>query len=164
MDNLTIETPADEDDDISYVPSPSDSETDEPAMAFTSSRGVAATALGSMSGGAAAVLGESAGGSVLLRGAWSRWGGLAGVASATGVVDGVSEEKTSGIEQARRVAACARVHLGDAGAEVGEDAIHCGSASKARSRPSAIFGDFACDFACVDEEKHRGKYVISQDP
>ncbi|BAF18567.1 E3 ubiquitin-protein ligase BIG BROTHER [Oryza sativa Japonica Group] len=31
MDNLTIETPADEDDDISCVPSPSDSETDEPA-------------------------------------------------------------------------------------------------------------------------------------
>uniref|UniRef100_A0A0E0P707 Uncharacterized protein n=1 Tax=Oryza rufipogon TaxID=4529 RepID=A0A0E0P707_ORYRU len=79
MDNLTIETPADEDDDISCVPSPSDSETDEPAMAFTSSRGVAATALGSMSGGAAAVLGEGAGGSVLLRGAWNRRGGLAGV-------------------------------------------------------------------------------------
>uniref|UniRef100_A0A0E0B965 Uncharacterized protein n=1 Tax=Oryza glumipatula TaxID=40148 RepID=A0A0E0B965_9ORYZ len=31
MDNLTIDTPADEDDDISCVPSPSDSETDEPA-------------------------------------------------------------------------------------------------------------------------------------
>uniref|UniRef100_A0A0D9WL85 RING-type domain-containing protein n=1 Tax=Leersia perrieri TaxID=77586 RepID=A0A0D9WL85_9ORYZ len=31
MENLTIETPADEDDDISCVPSPSDSETDEPA-------------------------------------------------------------------------------------------------------------------------------------
>lgn len=62
---------------------------------------------------------------------------------------GVSEEKTSGIEQAQRVA---RVHLGDAGAEVGEDAVHRGGASKARSRPLAIFGDFAC----VDE-KLRGK-------
>lgn len=27
-----------------------------------------------------------------------------------------------------------------------------------RSRPSAIFGDFSC----IDEEKHRGKYVILQ--
>uniref|UniRef100_J3MAV7 RING-type domain-containing protein n=1 Tax=Oryza brachyantha TaxID=4533 RepID=J3MAV7_ORYBR len=31
LENLTIDTPADEDDDISCVPSPSDSETDEPS-------------------------------------------------------------------------------------------------------------------------------------
>uniref|UniRef100_A0A0E0DDI1 Uncharacterized protein n=1 Tax=Oryza meridionalis TaxID=40149 RepID=A0A0E0DDI1_9ORYZ len=114
---------------ISRVPSPSDSETDEPAMAFTSSRGVAATAPASIGGGAAVVLGEGNGGPGLLRGAWSRRG-------------------------------ASPVSWPDAGAEVEEDAVHRGGASKARSRLSTIFGDFAC----VDEEKHRGKYVISQVP
>uniref|UniRef100_A0A0E0IH98 Uncharacterized protein n=1 Tax=Oryza nivara TaxID=4536 RepID=A0A0E0IH98_ORYNI len=57
---------------------------------------------------------------------------------------------SAGVEQARRAAACARAHLGDAGAEVGEEAARRGGTSEARSRPSAILGDL-----------HRGKNVGS---
>uniref|UniRef100_A0A0E0QNY1 Uncharacterized protein n=1 Tax=Oryza rufipogon TaxID=4529 RepID=A0A0E0QNY1_ORYRU len=56
---------------------------------------------------------------------------------------------SAGVEQARRAAACARAHLGDAGAEVGEEAARRGGASEARSRPSAILGDL-----------HRGKNFL----